>query len=625
MKLLSIVLFFSIIGCSAPGQNEKNVFKSTPIISSGEISLDGQERDGSFPDRTLKLLEAIQDDLLLRINYAQKLGLLSDSILQQMIENIPSSRKGYVTKESVNLEFLTDMISNIRTEELYQENKNSDKSIRIFFYGMDSTTYIKATKNFYNQYESYTQRTTPVDVRIEIQRKILHEISHLWGFKEKESKQFSKTLNVKLKKWLQIDKEVSLKDFKFQLSENEYDIDKTNQIRSQVSIWENVFTTNSKALGRYVDELINDYKFVNINKKAMMKYKIFNGENKSCIEIEPNHYHPKKLIIKRKLNLKMSQYGTDSYPVYTVMEKGNTNPYHISNRYELYDVGFMNSYMSQSILVFDDVGDIFIEKYNKNKSEFGHKGIYKDQMTSRKIKSYIYCSSFVSSKNELERRLYKRIILPFKVTPNLKLLPIETKQNFFEHPSSRFVSEYTSALLNVKSAFGSYLNSMLRGKAYTSFKNINENGLIDKCNYSIRTKKTKECISVILDITLSITNDNMFYNGLVTGSLKNAMNRLNKIINKSNYKKIKFINDSIQKLKDFYNNLPTSEHLSKYESEIVNKCDKHWIMKKRANCLFKEYDYYFNNELPVWLDRGNYMIKFENLMNELLIIPENVL
>ena len=123
----------------------------------------------------------------------------------------------------------------------------------------------------------------------------------------------------------------------------------------------------------------------------------------------------------------------------------------------------------------------------------------------------------------------------------------------------------------------------------------------------------------------SIINDNMFYNGLVIGSLNSAINRLNNITNKSNIKKINFINDSVKKIKNFYNNLPTSENLTQYEREIVSKCDKHWIMKKRANCLIREYDNYFNNELPVWLDRENYLNKFEILMNELLVIPEDIL
>ncbi|MFZ4715330.1 MAG: hypothetical protein ACOYL6_16525 [Bacteriovoracaceae bacterium] len=139
----------------------------------------GHGRDGGWPE-SISLLKIAKENLLDLLNRA------SEEDIKEAINNM-HDREEYYKPEQINLELLRYFINSVVDPDVLEIEQSTYNGIRLFDY--DNSNPLKpkvfATKNFFNN-SRYQVKISDISVSIikEVQRLMLHEISHLWGFGE---------------------------------------------------------------------------------------------------------------------------------------------------------------------------------------------------------------------------------------------------------------------------------------------------------------------------------------------------------------------------------------------------------------------------------------------------------
>lgn len=598
MRLLLLAIFI-LVGCS---KNNPATRGTGQFPIEENQSLDGKERDGSTPDHSFVLLEKVKLDLIAKLDAAKKLNELSDEKLASVIKRINNDRKGIVELNDVNLAFIKNMLTNIRVKELYQFNKKND-GIRSFIYGNDSEPYIEVTSNFFKQYESYTETTTPEAVKIEIQRKMLHEISHLWGVREQPARIFSGYVMAILKEKLEMNRALSINDFPINdvmWKMNNYGV---------LDLWANTFTADAKAIKKHFDNLIVNYDFIYKSRTQFIKQRVFNNQDRLCIEIDTNSYNPKKLSVINKFTTRfytISGLSTAQFGAHASTDSVE-NIYHKEKRYTLYDIGFRGEGHQPKLLVFDHLGDVYIEKSTHDRNSSKHVGNHNNKL----VTSYVYCSDRFPNYEEVEKSLSK-LVETYRISPILS--DVVKSENYFKLDKASFKKVYTTTILNIKSTFDSILNNISRGKVTASMKYLKDNGQLNKCLKSSRSERTEVCTNVSLKIIEKINETTTGFNQLFVMANTKAYNEL-KVV--QDPKRIEAINENMKKIEDFYNSFKLDAKVSEFEKLAKQECSKSSRINDVVECYFNSLDEQLNTKLPAWVEQEQFQLKFDELINEI--------
>ena len=151
------------------------------------LQLDGQERDGSWPDNARGLLQKLIIDL------KKSLQKVEDHKISSILSSIEGYRENApVLIKDVNSKFLIELLNKVKQKDNLELNheRSQPNSIRLFYYNV-KTLEIFPTVNYYLTYEPYSYLLAPLEIKLEIQRKLLHEMAHLWGYDETRAKVFS--------------------------------------------------------------------------------------------------------------------------------------------------------------------------------------------------------------------------------------------------------------------------------------------------------------------------------------------------------------------------------------------------------------------------------------------------
>lgn len=163
------------------------------ILLSTQVAFAGHGRDGGWP-KSVQLLRLAKQHLLELLNNSSDLDI-KDAI------NGMADRQEAIKVKDVDLAMVKFLVSRLENPDVEEIENSTYTGVKLFDYDDTDPRNIRifATKNFFKseRYQVLPSELNPALLK-EVQKLILHEISHLWGFGEENGFNFAETFAVRM-------------------------------------------------------------------------------------------------------------------------------------------------------------------------------------------------------------------------------------------------------------------------------------------------------------------------------------------------------------------------------------------------------------------------------------------
>ena len=124
--------------------------------------------------------------------YDHSRAILEKAIIE-LKAKVPTLKSKVLDADPKRREILTKVLDNVVSQESEERNRNGDPLMFDYVGGAEHPQII-VLKKYFEAFASHPESLYSL-YSIEVQRRLLHEASHLWGFNEVQAKAFERELN----------------------------------------------------------------------------------------------------------------------------------------------------------------------------------------------------------------------------------------------------------------------------------------------------------------------------------------------------------------------------------------------------------------------------------------------